>query len=61
MKRINTDPPRGDSIDIEDLVDAIDPSPHTHVVYPARNPNQRSFVERDPYDWIERNEQGEPI
>jgi len=50
--RIRPEAPAGRQIDIEELVDSVDPDPGYTVVYPARNPGERDFLEFDPYDWV---------
>jgi len=57
MSRVNMDPPTAHSIDCDELVDALDPDPGFEVVYPARHFGERNFVEYDPYEWIEDDEE----
>ena len=53
MTRINTEAPDAREMDIETIVNAIDPPGGPLVVYPATRPGMREFTESDPYDWIE--------
>jgi len=52
-ERIITEAPTGRTIDIEEIVDSIDPDPRFTVVYPARQAGQTDFKEYDPYEFIE--------
>ncbi len=52
-ERIRPEAPTAQTVDIEQIVDSIDPDPGFTIVYPARNMGERDFVEFDPYDWVE--------
>lgn len=51
---IGREAPSARSIDIDELVDAVDPDPGYIVVYPARRPGEGEFLEFDPYDWVDQ-------
>lgn len=53
--RIKTDPPEARTIDIDQIVDSIDPDPGFTEVYPARHLGETGFIEYDPYEWTEDN------
>lgn len=51
--RIRPEAPTATSIDIDEIVDQIDPSPGFTVVYEARQLGEREFIEYDDeeYAW----------
>lgn len=52
--RFPTEPPTGREVELQQIVDAIDPDPGFFDHFPTRS--GRSFRQYHPYDWVDDEE-----